>query len=362
MRKVLIIEDEEPVRANLLELLEAEEFDVVGAENGRVGVEAARQHLPHLILCDIMMPELDGYGVLNELRQDPVTATIPFIFLTAKAAKSDLRAGMDLGADDYLTKPFTRDEVLKAVSARLEKQAAVSKKIQARLDELRSNITLSLPHELRTPLTGVLGFSQVLAEEYAAMQPDQIRDIAQAIHRSAERLHRLISNFVMYTELEVATKDAEFAQVMRGYGGSAAGSAIAEMALRWAQRAQREADLSLEVADGIVPMPPHHLQKTVEELLDNAFKFSKAGTPVRVQGKPNGRGFALSVTDFGRGMTPEQIASVGAYMQFERKHYEQQGQGLGLTIAKRLTELYSGEFIIESVPGQQTTVRVVWPG
>src|SRR5512147_1136107 len=102
MNKVLVIEDQDSIRANVLELLDAEGYSVRGAENGRVGIQVAREFLPDVIVSDIIMPEQDGYGVLQELRQDPATATISFIFLTAKADKSEWRQGMNLGADDYL--------------------------------------------------------------------------------------------------------------------------------------------------------------------------------------------------------------------------------------------------------------------
>jgi CheY-like chemotaxis protein len=125
MKKILVIEDEPSVRANILELLEAEEFDVVSAENGFIGALWAQQHLPDLIICDVMMPEVNGYEVLSTLRQDSRTATIPFIFLTAMADQGDIRHGMQLGADDYLLKPFTRAELLGAIATRLAKQAAV---------------------------------------------------------------------------------------------------------------------------------------------------------------------------------------------------------------------------------------------
>lgn len=122
MTLILVIEDDAIVRANILELLEAEEFEVIGAPNGRQGVQLASLHLPDLIICDVMMPELDGYGVLKALRASPETARIPFIFLTAKAERLDWRQGRELGADDYLTKPCTPDELLDAISTRLEKQ------------------------------------------------------------------------------------------------------------------------------------------------------------------------------------------------------------------------------------------------
>ncbi len=123
MASILVIEDEESIRENMLELLEVEQFEAIGAENGLVGVYLAKSRLPDLIICDIKMPELDGYGVLRALRQDPVTAKIPFIFLTAKAEQSKLYRSMEQAADDYLTKPSTTREILKAIATQLEKQA-----------------------------------------------------------------------------------------------------------------------------------------------------------------------------------------------------------------------------------------------
>ncbi|MEH2180004.1 EAL domain-containing response regulator [Nostoc sp.] len=127
MPRILIIEDEESVRENLLDLLEAEGFQTIAAANGKIGINLAISEVPDLILCDMMMPEIDGYGVLTALRQNSSTATIPFIFLTAKSAKSDFRQGMDMGADDYITKPFTRSELLSAIMNRLEKYATLKR-------------------------------------------------------------------------------------------------------------------------------------------------------------------------------------------------------------------------------------------
>ncbi|MEI9863504.1 MAG: ATP-binding protein [Limisphaerales bacterium] len=115
MNKILIIEDQPQMRKNLVIILEMEGFQVVAAENGRRGVELALNEPPELVLCDVMMPELDGYGVLAALRAEAATATIPFIFLTAKGDKLELRKGMNLGADDYLTKPVSRDDLLAAI-------------------------------------------------------------------------------------------------------------------------------------------------------------------------------------------------------------------------------------------------------
>ncbi|MEG5039354.1 MULTISPECIES: EAL domain-containing response regulator [unclassified Microcoleus] len=126
MKKILVIEDEQLIRENILKLLKAEGFDVTGAENGAQGLYAAVSNVPDVIICDVMMPELDGYGVLVALRSNPVTATVPFVFLTGKADRSEMRQGMELGADDYLTKPFSKAELVGAISSRLKKQEAVA--------------------------------------------------------------------------------------------------------------------------------------------------------------------------------------------------------------------------------------------
>ena len=156
MPKILVIEDENLIRDNIVELLEAEDFEVFDAENGNIGVKLACQHQPDLILCDVMMPELDGYGVLTKLQENPSTATIPFIFLTAKADLGDVRKAMQLGADDYLTKPCTATELLKAIVIRLEKHAILKehysnqlKLAEAKLNQLTyQDSTTRLPNRL----------------------------------------------------------------------------------------------------------------------------------------------------------------------------------------------------------------------
>ena len=123
MKKILVIEDEPEMRRNLTTILKLEKFQALSAENGRIGVEVAKKEQPDVIICDVMMPELDGHGVLQALRNDPATAAIPFIFLTAKGEKRDVRDGMNLGADDYLTKPVAKADLLSAITSRLARAA-----------------------------------------------------------------------------------------------------------------------------------------------------------------------------------------------------------------------------------------------
>lgn len=128
MKKILVIEDEPEMRRNLVTILRLEKFQPIAAANGRAGVEAARQETPDLILCDVMMPQLDGYGVLKELHNDPATMNVPFIFLTARGEKTDVRSGMNLGADDYLTKPVDKADLLRAIRTRLARAEQLARR------------------------------------------------------------------------------------------------------------------------------------------------------------------------------------------------------------------------------------------
>src|ERR1043165_1505264 len=146
MKKILVIEDEAETLENLVLMLEMEGFKPLSASNGREGVAAAKRELPDVILCDVSMPELDGYGGLEALRGDGATVSIPFIFLTAKGDKKDLRAGMNLGADDYLTKPAGADEVLAAIRARLDRHGEKERAAMAKV-ELKPNFESARPLE-----------------------------------------------------------------------------------------------------------------------------------------------------------------------------------------------------------------------
>ncbi len=137
MKTILIIEDNLDVRENIAEILELADYKVLTAQNGKTGIALAKENLPDLIVCDIMMPELDGYGVIHVLSKNPETAVIPFIFLTAKTEKTDIRKGMGMGADDYLTKPFDDVELLDAIEIRLRKNELVRKNSTVSIDSLQ---------------------------------------------------------------------------------------------------------------------------------------------------------------------------------------------------------------------------------
>jgi two-component system, sensor histidine kinase and response regulator len=357
-KKVLIIDDTEDVRMLISESLKLYGFDILVAEDGERGIEISKEHLPDLIICDIRMPKKDGYQTLTALREDEATATIPFIFLSGASEKLDMRKGMELGADDYLTKPFTHKELMAAVNARLEKQADFQRQSEKKLDELRGNITMALPHELRTPLNGILGLASLMIDDHASMPKAEVLESAKFIHESALRLHRLIENFLVYSQIQLMATKAEKIDVSGSINPIQAHQFIPELARPIAIRYKREADLDVHLAPASLLIPPDNFRKIIEELIENAFKFSEQGKPVHIISEITNSTYHITIADHGRGMNAEQIARVGPHIQFDRKIYEQQGAGLGLIIAKRLTELLGGQFFIHSKPGVETTVKV----
>ncbi len=361
MKKILVIDDEEWLREMVHMALAQKGYEVLEAANGADGVEVARKVLPDLILCDVNMEKMDGYLTLSVLRNEPATASIPFILMTGLADHAGMRHGMELGADDYLPKPFVIEALYAAVEARLKKAQAVRQEAERKLADLRSNISLMLPHELRTPLNGILAYGEILRNETVTLSPQEVSEMGQVIYESGKRLERLIENFLIYAQLELLGNDPQKISAFTQKQTRAPASLVRQHARAQAEQANRLVDLQLEVEDPPVPISEEFLAKIVDELAQNAFKFSQPGTQVSVRFKEEDGTVMLQVADNGLGFSTEHITKVGAYMQFDRKLHEQQGLGLGLTIAKRLTELHGGSLSIESNRGSRTLVTVKLP-
>jgi len=361
MKKILVIDDEEWLREMMHLALTQKGFDVVEAENGSVGIEVARKELPDLILCDVNMEKVDGYLTLSSLRTEPATASIPFILMTGLADQAGMRHGMELGADDYLPKPFTIDALYAAVDARLKKANALREEAERKLADLRENISMMLPHELRTPLNGILAYGEILMADAASLPPPEIAEMGQVIYDSGRRLEHLVENFLIYAQLELLGSDPQKLHSLLRKQTPAPAPLIERQARELAKQVNRQADLVLDLADVPMPISEEYLGKIVVELVQNGFKFSQPGSPVRVALVDSAEGVSLTIADRGRGFSTEHIAKIGAYMQFDRKLHEQQGLGLGLSICRRLTELHGGKLTIQSDPGAGAIVTVKLP-
>jgi two-component system, sensor histidine kinase and response regulator len=366
MTKVLVIEDEAGIRNNILDLLDVEGFTASGAENGLQGLRVIREgQLPDLIICDVMMPELDGYGVLTELRKDPATSAIPFIFLTAKAERSDLRHGMELGADDFITKPFTRHELLQAISSRLMRSQAVRENVETEFDVLKQQIGTVLAHELRTPLTTVMGYTDLALEDVSALSPEQLVNFLWHIKQGSARLARLVEDLLLLTQVDTGQIEQDLQatfKVCRNLSDVIARTVEFYQSSARAQGVQLETEIDPQLPAVNLSQPL--FATAFGHLLTNGLKFSRGrAEAVKVVARPAGNGVDIAVIDHGVGIDASELPHLfKRFHQVNRSHSEQQGAGLGLAVARELILIQGGDIQVESVPGVGSTFTIHLPG
>ncbi len=363
MKKILVIDDADFILESTAALLKFEGYEVFTASDGALGVKAAYQVKPDLVLCDISMPEMDGYEVLTNLRASKEMATVPFIFLTAFTEKQNMRTGMEKGADDYLIKPYTREELIAAIEAQWKKHKNIEQRVQEKVEEVGKSINYALPHEFRTVLNQVVGSARYLGHNAKDVEPEEIIELADDIVSSTKRLMRITENFLVYIRIESLAANQDKRRQLRQARTDEPAAMLVDVATMIASKFERYEDIDIvgTVEDISIEMSSDSFHKIIDELLDNAFKFSEVGTKVTLEVGYDDRKLSLSIHDQGRGMSADQIANIGAYRQFERQMYEQQGVGLGLVIAKRLIELHDGDFEIVSEDGNGTTVTFTIP-
>jgi two-component system, sensor histidine kinase and response regulator len=341
MKTILVVEDNQDIREEVRDILIMENFMVYEALDGYDGLQVSREILPDLIISDISMPLIDGYEFLSELKKNTKTESIPLIFLSAKSEMKDFRIGMNLGADDYLTKPLCPDDLIIAVNKKLELKSINEKKLQ----KLISQIIDYMPHELITPLNGILGLSEYLGENID-IPKDELKKIANCIHNSGERLNNLIQNYLIYSGLLV-----EFNSPQKGFDTGDINILSPDELIKKFTNAieeNRKKDLILLLEPLYFKFSNFAFTKIFEELFNNALKFSKEGSKIIVSSTIENGIYILQVENFGSGISQDQIDQIGAFVQFNRKVIEQQGLGLGLEIVKLITELNNGIMVINS--------------
>lgn len=353
--RILVIEDDTNWRTWVESHMESAGHTVETAKDGEAGLEIATRFRPELILCDIEMPGLDGFGVLRAVRQRPALAGTPFIFLTSRHARTDQRQGMSLGADDYLTKPFSREELLAAVAGVLAKRAPLEERLQRYTEEYRREVAAPWAHELLTPLNGILGIASLLEADPAAVSHEELRDLARSIRDSARRQQALARKLVHYFQLERLRECgwSDLSAAVEAAGG------IEDEVLGVAERAGRTADLRMTCARAAVRVSPQWLRAAVGELVENAFKFSSKGSPVTVTAGAVDGLYRVEVADRGPGMAAVERASIAAFRQFGRDRNEQQGLGLGLAIARNVARLHGGSLGLQAGEGSEGGLRAV---
>jgi signal transduction histidine kinase len=357
LKTILIIDDDAHFSATLALGLETHGYRALCAADGATGWKYAHAHLPDLILCDIEMPDKDGRRLLQEMRADPELAPRQFVLMTGKASYANARAAMDLGADDFLLKPFALTELIRCVAARLGR-AELSRRIDDReAEKLQESLQTNLPRKFFTPLATIIGLSEVIEKGLDDLNRGEIRQDLQDIRQAGRRLHRGLRNYLLILELE-RQRSARPGVLLDAEGvREALAAGISASALRH----KREVESSLDLAGVSVRMNPVDLSIVVDELVDNALKFSRFSTPVRVRAWRDGSVLRVTVTDAGRGLAAHELVQIEALSDPTRKASRQMGLGLGLMLVHRLVRHGGGKFKLESEAGQGTICQITLP-
>jgi len=402
-----VVDDLAEIRDLLQAYLEDEGYDVLTAKDGQEALAAVAAHPPDLILLDVMMPGTDGYEVCRRLKSDEKTAFIPIVMLTALQELEHRLQGIEVGADEYLTKPFRRMELLTRVRSLLrvkalhdqvaaynrlleqkvaERTAALEQALNdlREMDRLKSEFLSNISHELRTPLTPVMGYlPALLREEFGALTPEQRRVLAH-VSESVDRLHRLIDDLLTFMHWESGEEAALRVQPV------AVAAVVEVAAAKVSAMAQEKGVQVMRTVPADLPqvqVDVTAIGRALSHLLDNAVKFTPKGGQVTITARlvewSNGqvvdssqpvdqsttrpidtkKWVELAVQDTGVGISPEAIPKIfDRFYQVDSSTTRQHGgTGLGLAIVKFILDAHGAHISVESLPGTGTTFSIRLP-
>ena len=361
---ILVVEDDNSLRLIIQDILEAGGYKVYPAAHGQEALDLLGWLRPDLIVSDIMMPVMDGLRFFAQVRTRPEWLHIPFIFLSARGSKLDIMTGKQLGADDYLVKPFDADELLVAVSSKLAIAQRWRQVQEHDLQQIKQNILRTLNHEFRTPLTYISAYTAILADSGGQLKEEDFREFCQAIQRGTTRLQKLIEDFLLLAQLETgeARRTFEERRMPIHHWQSLLQSAIFP---HQAEAQAKQIRIGLDVSNQLRPVVADtvFLEDAIGRLVQNAIKFSPEGAdPIIVGASVQNDRLAIKVRDHGIGMRPEVVQDIFLPLhQVDRDKMEQQGSGSGLAIARAIVTMHGGDIEVESTFGKGSTFRILLP-
>lgn len=361
---ILVLDDNCDLLTNIELILEMEGYQVLSARSSSEALSLLEQTRPDLIISDIMMPEMDGYEFYQRVRRNPELLTVPFIFLSAKGEKEDVRFGKQLGVDEYLTKPLEPKDLLIAVESKLRRLGEIKASSRQEVERLRDIILHALSHEIRTPLTMIKAAVELLVENKIHLYDEEEQALLSLASKGEERLERLITDVLTVANIEAG----EAKNLFEAGKQEVDLSLCIENAVAGCERkaVSRGVTIRVDAPKGfpVVMGHPEQLANVLSRLLDNAIKFSpQTGGQVVIRARDEDRWVKISVEDEGIGIPTAEIPKIfDLFYQVDRDKYEQQGLGVGLAIARELVEIHGGSIEVESEVGKGSTFTVVLPG
>ncbi|MFV5686499.1 response regulator [Flavobacterium sp. GB2R13] len=351
--KILLVDDELNIRETITELLLYKEYDVKTASNGQEALAILEYWSPDLIICDIMMPVMDGVMLHEIVKENQFLTAIPFVFLTAKKEDNLMKKCLLDGADYFISKPFKISELTGVIEAKIDRFEKI-KNAYANLYIGKKNYFL---HEINTPLNGILGSVDLLIEYKDLLAKNEIETFYNSIKLSGERLNRTMQNLILYQNLKSNSNefcDDSSSEVLDVF------LLVKEFFFKIYEGQEKRIVFDIDKAN--LKISQKHLQFILFELMDNALKFSSDKKIIIISGQQyNTECYELVIRDFGIGFSAEELKKIGAAQQFNREEREQQGLGLGLFLSKIIIKRTKGDFNIVSRENEGTTIKIILP-
>lgn len=358
---ILVVEDNVDLNMAICEILESYNFVAHSAKDGYEALTWLKVNKPDMILCDIMMPGMDGYTLLKHTRADTELRTLPFIFLTARTSVADQRLAKEIGIEDYLTKPVDSNDLIAAINNALRRRQIMQDEMQTQMNALRDRIVAILQHEFRTPLTFVLGYSEYLLDVTKGnFNIDELRTSASAILDGGRRLQQLIETFLLLAELQNRTLKPE--EVVRVDANGFMREIVQESEKR-VNEAKLMVEIRLSPNEPMVYADSEMLREALRRLLDNAVRYRRPESKtIWLSVEQLSTYVGLRVRDEGRGIPPEMVERFATpFEQFDRDNRTEPGAGLSLALIRHVAHLHGGSLEIESEYGHGSTFTLWLP-
>ncbi len=365
-KTILVVEDNQAMNAAISDILELHNYNILSAGDGGEALALMQRQRPDMVLCDIMMPNMDGLTLLRHTRSDEFLRTVPFIFLTARSSTQDKRHAKSIGIDDYLVKPVDTQDLLLSVENVLRREENVLIQMDRQMDRLRTQIVSALQHEFRTPLTFILGYAELLAESPPeTIDVDTLRSSTAAILEGANRLRMMIEKFLLLADMQHRRElpgPLGFVDTMALLAGAAQAHAKAAEEAGLTISLNYDTD-DLEMEYPSVQADSVYVRAAIDQLVVNAIQYRRADsksiqlTITIVDGY-----LGLNVIDDGCGIPATELEQLrNPFVQVDRDNRVTPGIGLGLALANQIARLHGGDIQIQSQEGQGSTFTLWLP-
>jgi two-component system, sensor histidine kinase and response regulator len=338
---ILVVDDEILILEMVQEILNMDGFKTILAGSGEEALEILDKGTrPNLIISDINMRGMDGFAFYTEVQKRPQLNIIPFIFLSALYDQPHVWHGKELGADDYLMKPFTREELIATIKGKLKRTERIIASVDAEISEIKAKILQMLSHEFRTPLTTIIGFSSVLYDESANLSADELKTFMELIKKGGDRLQNLVEDFLESVSYETGEMQKLYDSLKQNYQlDTVIGETIASLE---DDKKSKKIKFESHIPDSLPLVFGYNSQvgNMIKRVLNNAYKFSFDEGKVILDVNIDEEYINITISDFGIGIPEDEISKIfDKFYQVKREKYEQQGSGLGLYIVKQIADV-----------------------